>query len=75
MMFLTRVRVAEGFSIFQILQVVEDRAVIMEQFDDNERLSSQELIWMAQSVNVSMRTDREALLAHCKPAREYVRGE
>lgn len=74
MMFLTRVKVAEGFNVFQIIQMVNDRAVVMDEWDDQERLSPQEVIWLAQSRNVSMRNDREAMLAHCKPVREY-KGE
>jgi hypothetical protein len=74
MLFLTRIKVADKFNIFQIVQVVADKAIVMDQFDDGEGLASQELIWMAQSVNVGARTDREAMLAHCKPVREYIGG-
>jgi hypothetical protein len=74
MMFLTRLKVAEGFNVFQIIQIIADRAIVMDEWDDEERLSPQEIIWMAQSRDISMRTDREAMLAHCNPVREY-KGE
>lgn len=71
MLFLTRLKVADGFNVFQIIQIVEDKAVIMDEWDNVDRLSPSEAIWLAQSRDVSMRTDREAMLAHCKPVREY----